>query len=399
MQGGSTSELRRRNRDVVLREIASQSAVSRSQIARSTGLTGAAVSRITRELIDAGLVREGRQIETKGQAGRRNVCLELGYGGAFVLAVVLTANIKSVSLSDCRGEIVAQDVLAGLDHDDPDHVIAELCRAAESLIGTSGIDRTRLVGCGISVAGVTEPDGGRLVKSEPLGWEDVRLGPAFSAALGLPVRVERRAAALLTAEVWRGAARGKRNVVLINNGLWLGGCMLADGQVLTGTENQVGQLAHMAAGARDVPCACGRKGCLDVVASGWSVVKALEGVAVPGSDQNEERGARLRTLARYAGEDHPEISDAFRNAGRRMGYAVDHLFALFYPELVLLAGETSRNPHFLGGVLETLAELRPSEEDWPVQVSDITSDMSAVWIGLDAFVFSRMLDIDKLMAA
>ena len=399
MQGGSTSELRRRNRDMVLREIASETSVSRSQIARSTGLTGAAVSRITRELIDAGLVREGRRLESKGQAGRRNVCLELGDQGAYVLAIALTANVKSVSISDSRGEIVAQKELPGLDKAKPGKVIDALCHAAAQLIEHSGIGRTRLVGCGVSVAGVTDPGTGSLIASDPLGWDAVPLGEMFSQKLDLPVRVERRPVALVTAEMWRGAAKGLRNVILINNGLWIGGCVVADGKVLTGTDNQIGQLAHMAAPGRNQMCVCGRRGCLDTAASGGSVVKAMGNVAVPGASQNEEPGARLRSLARHDGDDLPEVTEAFREAGRCMGHAVDHLFAFFYPELILLAGETSRNPHFLDGVLDTLAELRPAEDSWPVQVSSITTDKSAVWIGLDAFVFSRTLDIEKLMAA
>ncbi len=399
MSGGSASKLRRHNRDLVLREIASETSVSRSQIARRTGLTAAAVSRITRELIDAGLVREGERIESKGQAGRRNVCLELRDGGAYVLAVALTANVKSVSLSNSQGRIVEQEVLDGLGRAGPELVVGALCSAADRIVRKSGIDRSRLVGGGVSVAGVVDPATGELVSSEPLGWGNVPLSAVFSKELGLPIRIERRPVALLTAEMWRGAARGARNVVLINNGLWLGGCLVADGQVLTGTQNQVGQLAHLAIGGRKDMCPCGRKGCLDVVSSGVSIVERLSELKVDGTDPNEEPGARLRTLARYSGDDLPQIAGAFKDAGRCMGYAVDHLFALFYPELVLLAGETSRNPHFLEGVLETVADLRPSEEAWPIKVSSVTSDTSAVWIGLDAFVFSSTLDIEKLIAA
>ncbi|MDH3580897.1 MAG: MarR family transcriptional regulator, partial [Hyphomicrobiales bacterium] len=96
MNSGSTSGLRRRNRDIVLRTIAAQAPVSRTQISRQTGLTGAAVSRITRELIEAGLVKEGDSIPTKGQVGRRNIRLELGDEGAFVLGIALTVNVRSV---------------------------------------------------------------------------------------------------------------------------------------------------------------------------------------------------------------------------------------------------------------------------------------------------------------
>ncbi len=399
MQGGSATELRRRNRDAVIRAIASETSISRSQIARQTGLTGAAISRITRELIDVGLVREGDSIQTKGQVGRRNICLELGDQGAYVLAIALTANVNSVSISNSRGEIIGQRVLDHLPLGDPTLVIKQLCDAAEKLLQSSVIERSRLVGCGVSVAGIVDPETGHLFTSEPLGWSDVALGEAFAAALNVPVRIERRPVALLTAERWRGAARGLDNIVLINNGLWLGGCVVADGRVLTGAANSVGQIAHMVVGDDDTVCACGRKGCLDATASGISILRKLEDVRLADASPEEEPGARLRSLARYAGAGHPEVEEAFRAAGCQMGRAVDILFALLNPQLVLLAGETSRHPAFLAGVHETLDALRPDETEWPVKVSNITTDLSAVWVALDAFVFSRTLNIEKLMAA
>ncbi len=399
MIGGSATELRRRNRDLVLRAIASERSVSRSLISRQTGLTGAAISRITRELIDAGLVKEGESIETKGQVGRRNIGLELDDQGAFVLAIALTANVKSVAIANSRGDIVAEHVLEGLGQGAPDAVISAICKAAKELIASTAIDRSRLVGCGVSVAGVTDPKSGALVVSEPLGWSDVPLRAMVSDALGLPVQVERRPVALLTAEMWRGAARGLNNIVLINNGLWLGGCVVADGRVLEGPANTVGQIAHLSVGGDQTPCPCGRKGCLDVTASGISILDKLKTVTIPGGTPGEDRGSRLRSLARYTGSDLPEVQEAFRQAGRNMGTAVDSMFALLDPELILLAGETSRHPAFLEGVRDTLGALRPGEDSWPVQVSEVRSDQSAVWIGLDAFVFSHTLNIEQLMAA
>lgn len=399
MLGGSATELRRRNRDLVLRAIASETSMSRSLIARQTGLTGAAISRITRELIDAGLVKEGESIETKGRVGRRNIELELDDQGAFILAIALTANVKSVSIANSRGEIIAEHVLKNLTQGPPDQVIGELCSAAKTLIASTPIDLSRLVGCGVSVAGVTDPPSGALKVSEPLGWSDIPLGSLFSKALGLPVRVERRPVALLTAEIWRGGARGLNNVVLINNGLWLGGCVVADGRVLEGPGNTVGQIAHLSIGGNDTLCACGRKGCLDVTASGISILEKLKSIEIPGAPRGEDRGSRLRSLARYKGTDLPEVQEAFRQAGQNMGRAVDGIFALLDPELILLAGETSRHPAYLEGVRDTLATLRPDEGNWPVEVSELRTDQSAVWIGLDAFVFSHTLNIEQLMAA
>ncbi len=399
MTGGSTSGLRRRNRDMVLRAIASSGPVSRSQIARRTGLTGAAVSRITRELIEVGLVNEGAAIPLKGQVGRRNIRLELGTKGAFVLGITLTANVRSVTIGNCRGEIGERRVLEGLDLNNPEEAVAQLAEAAYSLIGSSGFDTSRLVGCGVSVAGIADPTTGELVRSEPLGWKEVPLGSVIEEHLGIPVRVEGRAVALLMAERWRGSAKGMNNVVLINNGIGIGGSLALDGQIVRGHSNMVGQIAHMSIKGNETPCICGRTGCLDAISSGAAILRQLEHVELPNGIQCTEPGDRLRALAECRGAAYSEVEEAFWEAGRQLGYAVDSLFSVLDPELILLAGEAGRHPEYIAGVRETLARVRPAEKDWPLMASEVTSDQSAIWLALDAFVYSQSLDIEQLKVA
>ncbi len=399
MTGGSTSGLRRRNRDIVLRTIASGGPVSRTQIARRSGLTGAAVSRITRELIDVGLVEEGASIPLKGQVGRRNIRLELGDKGAFVLGIALTANVRSVSIGNCRGEIVSQRKVTGVNMEQPEEAIRQLTKAALELIADTDFDSSRLVGCGVSIAGVADPDTGDLVRPHHLGWEARPLGGEFSEGLSLQVRVEARPIALLMAELWGGAAAGLRNVMLISNGIWIGGAIMLDGIILRGRNNMVGQIPHMKVAGSERRCACGRVGCLNAVASGTTVLEDLDHIRLRGADRQLEPGDRLQALAKLRGPEHTAIGDAFRSAGRHMGYAVDSFLEILDPELVLLAGSAGRHPEYLAGVRETLASLRPGEDDWPVMASIVTSDQSAIWLALEAFVYSQDLDIEQLKVA
>ncbi|MGI9384630.1 MAG: ROK family transcriptional regulator [Methyloligellaceae bacterium] len=399
MSAGSPANLRRQNRDLVLKQIIENRALSRTEIAQQTGLTGAAVSRITRELIDVGLLREGPTIELKGRVGRRNVRLELDASGAYVLGVALTANVRSVCVSDCRGDIVGRADVAALNLSEPEKALEAVARTARDLIRETRIDASRLLGCGVSVAGRADPETGVLVRSDPLAWRDVPIGEILSDALSLPVRVEGRAVALLLAELRRGVAVGKENVLLVNNGLGIGGSVVLDGRLVRGRANAVGQIAHMPIRGETVPCVCGRWGCLDAVASGASVLRRLADVELPEAVADGDPGEHLRVLAELSGPGHWAVQEAFREAGRKMAYAIDTAIAILDPELVLLAGLAGRQEDYLAGLRETLGQLRWSEGGPPVLASEVTSDQSAVWLGLDAFVYSRDLDIDQLRAA
>ena len=190
-----------------------------------------------------------------------------------------------------------------------------------------------------------------------------------------------------------------KNVMLVSNGLWMGGAIMLDGVMLRGQNNMVGQIPHMTIKGNESRCTCGRRGCLNMVASGATVLRELEHIQLPGGDRLLEPGDRLQSLAELCDPQFSEIGTAFRNAGRQMGYAVDQIFSIIDPELLLLAGAAGRHPEYIAGIHDTLAQLRPGQQDWPIMASEVTSDQSAIWLGLNAFVYSQSLDLSQLRVA
>lgn len=393
MAGSSITDIRRNNRDMVMRDVSSNAPISRSQISQNSGLTGAAVSRITRELIDVGLIREGKKIEVKGRVGRRNIHLELASNGAFVLGITLTANVQSVSIGNIQGETIDCIKIAEQYLSTPETIVEKLSIAAHNLIKSSNVDPNRLVGCGVSIGGVVNSEAGVLIRSDPLGWKNIQLASMFSEKLGLPVKIEGRAVALLLAEQGNKVGRSNKNVVLISNSLWVGGAMMLDGKIVKGQSDMIGQIGHFSVNGLQTPCSCGRKGCLDAVASGQAILRKLEYIKLNEKNENHNR---LRILADESGSINPEVNAAFKEAGQRMGYAVDALLSILDPEQILLSGATQRQQYYIKGIYETLANLRPNQTDWPVKVSQVTSEQSAVWLALNAFIFSPCLNIDQL---
>lgn len=175
---GSTADLRRRNRDKVLNELSLSGPLSRSALIERVGVTGASVSRITRELIDVGLVAESEALSVAGVLGRRQSLLSIRAEGAFALGVTITANRKSVTLVNALGKVVAVDMQDGLDLTEPDAAIKSLADGGQKLVKQSGIDPSRLVGVGVGLAVALQPDQdlSQAVCSPVLGWEGGSLG-------------------------------------------------------------------------------------------------------------------------------------------------------------------------------------------------------------------------------
>lgn len=369
---------------MVLRAIRERGAASRTEIAERVGLTNAAVSRITKELINAGLVEEGERVVLKGQAGRRQVSLRISKDGAYVLGIAVSLNAREVALANGNGETIARMDCSDISLAKPAIALRTFARRANKLIAQSGCDRSRVVGGGASVAGRVNPEDGRIMGADPLDWDGLNVAESFSALLNLPFVSEGRAAAILSAETERGQARGLSDVVLINVGLKLGSALMIDGRLLRGAANDAFMLGRYQTTAHTT---------LDDEASGFAILSRLaaDGYSIA---NDVDPGSYLRLLAEGGRELDRNTHKAFRKSGEALGRAVRQLAPMLAPQAVILAGVGIRHPSYVEGVRSKLrgTGLQLIE-------SRLTTSQSAIHLALEDHLFNHRLQIKRLIAA
>jgi N-acetylglucosamine kinase len=147
-------------------------------------------------------------------------------------------------------------------------------------------------GVAISIAGVVDPDTGRLKVANIPCLDGRRVAAELSSALGQPVWVFNDADCFVLAEARLGAGRGHRSVFGVILGTGVGGGLVLDGRIVTGTGGYAGEWGHgPVVNAALVPwfdCGCGLRGCLDTVGGARGIERlhahlsgaALESVAV-----------------------------------------------------------------------------------------------------------------------
>ena len=285
--------------------------------------------------------------------------LGIDLGGTKILSVCLDADLKVVG-KDQR----PTDADAG-----PDAVIH---RMVES--GWAAAGGRQVLTVGVSAPGPSNPDLGIVTTPPNLpGWRDVPLANLISRKMGLPAWIENDANAGALAEHRIGAGRGSRHMIMVAAGTGIGGGLILDGRLYHGASGGAGEIGHMQLDIEGRPCTCGRRGCLEALASGWAldldadVIARAEPegeVAQIARREGVDPNARILDLAAAAG--NASATEVLRRAGRFLGDGLTNLVNLFNPEVVVIGGSLRKSEHYLHTALSVV-----NEEAFPQHRADV----------------------------
>ncbi|MGP9017232.1 ROK family protein [Streptomyces sp. BR1] len=345
----SPREPRRPDRDgptAVLGAVLRDGPLARTALARATGLSPAAVSRHTAELIGLGLLRELAPPAGPPRAGRPQIPVAVDPGHHVACGVHIALGHTTFAVVDLLGRVVAQRRLphGGDVHD----VLGEIVRRLPGFLAATAAGRS-VLGVGVVTGGWVDSDQGIVVEHTPLGWRDVRVRDILAAGTRLPVHVEGHARALAQAELLFGAGSGRSELVQLFVGNVVDAAIATGGAVLRGRRSGAGDVTHLPLGDPELRCACGRRGCLQPSVSEFAVaVRAHAAGVIPAPE--------FPLLLGRAADGHPQAVRVLRERLRTVGRAAALLLDLINPEVLVLADSTAVFlPHLLPGLHEEVA--------------------------------------------
>ena len=269
-------------------------------------------------------------------------------GGTKILSLCLNQALETVG-SDLR----PTDAERG-----PEAVIETM---VASLVAASADNALRAVG--VSTPGPCDPAHGVVTSAPNLpGWKDVPLAALVGEKLGLPCWIENDANAAALAEHRLGAGRGSEHMLLVTLGTGIGGGLILDGHLYHGASGGAGEIGHMQLEPEGPVCGCGRRGCLEALASGvalareaGAIVKAEpEGlVAQLATREGIPPDARILEMAADAGD--RAADEAIRRAGRYLGAGLTNLVNVFNPQVIVIGGSLRKlGERYLGVAREVV---------------------------------------------
>jgi glucokinase len=129
----------------------------------------------------------------------------------------------------------------------------------------------------------------------------------------------------LLGEAWLGALKEVRTAVLLTLGTGVGGAVMLDGRLWTGTTGSAGEIGHVCVHPEGPPCPCGGRGCLELYASASAVARA--------ADTKDAKEAAERARRKQ-----PQAQVAFETAGESLGIALASVVNVLNPEAICIGG-------------------------------------------------------------
>jgi glucokinase len=223
--------------------------------------------------------------------------------------------------------------------------IARIIDLINSALGELNISDGDLGGIGFAVPAPLDLDEGIIIRAPNLGWENAPIKARLEQAFGCPVIIMNDVDAGVYGEYQFGAGRGARCVLGVFPGTGIGGGCVYEGQILRGKTRSCMEVGHMQIAPDGPLCGCGRRGCLEAVASRLAISALVAQACYRGDapfmmsqSGTDLSNIRSKLLARAIEAGDEVVEKIISNAARSIGIAVGNLVNLLLPDRVILGG-------------------------------------------------------------
>jgi glucokinase len=256
-----------------------------------------------------------------------------------------------------------------------------------NLLAEQRIDpRSDLAGVGCGCGGPLDWPVGRVSPLNIPAWRSFPLRERLRERFGgIPVRLHNDAICMAVGEHWRGAGRGRRNLLGMVVSTGVGGGLVLDGRLINGATGNAGHIGHIVVDPLGPFCTCGGRGCLEAIARGPALAAWAQGEGWrPGQAE-----VTAKDLADDAAQGHPIGVAAMRRAGGALGIAIASAVDLCDVEVVSIGGGLAQAGPLLfeplDEALRTHARISYARD---VPVVAATLGQSAGLIGAAALIFA-----------
>ena len=148
--------------------------------------------------------------------------------------------------------------------DDAGNVENLIISVVDEMIKESGVKKSQIHAIAAGAPGVINQDTGIVLFSPNLPWRDYDIRTPIQSRFDVPFYIGNDVNVGVLGEHAYGAAKGYDNVVGFFVGTGMGGGLILNGKLFTGTGFKAAEYGHMVLEPEGPVCNCGQRGCLEI---------------------------------------------------------------------------------------------------------------------------------------
>ena len=226
-----------------------------------------------------------------------------------------------------------------------EEIMPDIMESINSKMAERGLTNDDVQGIGLDVPGPVTREG-IVQRCVNLNWGIINVVAEMAKLTDLPVKVVNDANAAALGEMWQGAAKGHKDVIMITLGTGVGGGIIVNGKIVNGYHGSGGEIGHMTVFPDEVVrCNCGRCGCVEQYASATGIVR-LARLRL----KKDDTPSALRMLPAVSAKDvfdcakegDPVAQEIVAKMGEAMALGLVDACVIVDPEVIVVGGGVSR---------------------------------------------------------
>ncbi|EID4417691.1 ROK family protein [Vibrio vulnificus] len=372
-QIGNVDLVKQLNSAAVYRLIDQQGPISRIQVADVSQLAPASVTKITRQLLERGLIKEVAQQASTG--GRRAISLTTEVKPFHSVAVRLGRDYVQFCLYDLGGTALAQD-----QHDfrytNQSDLQQGLTALLKDFISRSQDKIDQLIAIGITLPGLVNPTTGVVEYMPNTDIDKLALGEIIREKFGIECFVGNDVRGMALAEHYFGASQDCQDSILVSVHRGTGAGIIVNGQVFLGFNRNVGEIGHIQIDPLGEQCQCGNFGCLETVAANPAIIQRVKKLIAQGYESSLAKldHITIQDVCNHALEGDELAQQSLVRVGNQLGKAIAITINLFNPQKIVIAGDITAAKEIVFPAIQRNVEnqsLKTFHNQLPIVASQI----------------------------
>ena len=262
----------------------------------------------------------------------------------YCFGVDIGGTTVKLGLFTTDGEIVDKWEIKTRTENQGEAVLPDIAEALKEKLEEKKIGRDEVEGIGVGVPAPVNTEG-VVQNTANLGWGYKEVKREMEELSGMRAEIGNDANVAALGEMWLGAGKGRKNIVMVTLGTGVGGGIIIDGKPLVGAHGAGGEIGHLCVNYEETDhCGCGNTGCLEQYASATGITR-LANIRLAKDDAKsvlraQEVSAKTVFDAVKAGDAvAKEIAEEF---GKYLGHAMANLAAVADPSAIVIGGGVSK---------------------------------------------------------